>query len=45
MWVVDAPPGSIGRLWNNADPANPIDRGLYYVSFGMTFELLTDSAP
>ena len=42
MWVVDAPPGSIGRLWNNADPANPVDRGLYYASFGMTFELLTD---
>jgi hypothetical protein len=41
-WIVDAPQGSIGRLWNNADKANPIDRGLYYVSFRVTFEILSD---
>lgn len=41
-WTVEAPANSVGRLWNNADRANPIDLGLYRVSFGFTFELLPE---
>jgi hypothetical protein len=40
-WTVVAPPGSIARLWNVADPAKPVDLGLYAFSFGLTWSALT----
>jgi hypothetical protein len=42
VWEVDAPTNTLGRLWENADTATPIDRGLYRVSFRFRFELLPD---
>jgi HEAT repeat protein len=32
-WIVAAPEGSIGRLWDLTDRAHPVDRGLYKFSF------------
>jgi hypothetical protein len=43
VWECHAPDGTVGRLWNNADTANPIDRGLYRISFRFRFELLPDT--
>jgi hypothetical protein len=40
-WTVVAPPGSIARLWNVADPSKPVDLGLYEFSFGLTWSGLT----
>jgi hypothetical protein len=40
-WTVVAPPGSVARLWNVADPAKPVDLGLYEFSFGLTWSGLT----
>jgi hypothetical protein len=43
VWEVLAPEDTLGRLWNNADTANPIDRGLYRLSFRFRFELLPET--
>jgi hypothetical protein len=43
VWEAFAPEGTVGRLWNNADTANPIDLGLYLISFRFRFELLPES--
>ena len=36
-YVVQAPPGSVARLFDCSNPFNPIDRGLYEFSFVITF--------
>jgi hypothetical protein len=43
VWEVLGPEDTLGRLWNNADTANPIDRGLYRLSFRFRFELLPET--
>ena len=42
IWRVDAPEGSIGRLWAVTDPKHPNDLCLYRFSFGLQFELLPE---
>jgi hypothetical protein len=37
-WVVRAPPGSVARLWDNGNPARPVDLGLYCFSLEVRFE-------
>lgn len=37
VWIVTAPPGSIGRLWSFEDRAHAKDRGLYSFSFQIRF--------
>jgi hypothetical protein len=41
-WLVDAPAGTLARLWSRADPKKPKDLGLYRFSFQIRFELLPD---
>jgi hypothetical protein len=42
VWEVQSAENSLGRLWNNADKANPVDLGLYPISFRFRFELLPE---
>jgi HEAT repeat protein len=37
---ITAPAGSIGRLWDMSDRANPVDRGLYRFSFDILWEMV-----
>lgn len=39
-WTVYAPPGSAARLWNLSDPAHPVDRGLYFFPFSISWTAL-----
>jgi hypothetical protein len=36
-WIVTAPRGSVGRLWDVADPERPMDLGLYAFTFAIRF--------
>jgi hypothetical protein len=42
IWEVFTADNATGRLWHNEDTANPIDRGLYRLSFHFRFELLPE---
>ena len=38
-WVVDLPPGSVGRLWDiSREVKGAVNRGLYYVSLHLTIQ-------
>ena len=37
LWVVRSGPSSVGRLWNNREPRNPVDLGLYHFSFDVRY--------
>jgi hypothetical protein len=37
-WRVQSGPDSVGRLWNNRDPAHPVDLGLYRFSYRVEFD-------
>jgi hypothetical protein len=36
-WTVIAPPGSTARLWRLSDPSKPVDLGLYFFSFAISW--------
>lgn len=36
-WIVQSGPDSLGRLWDNRDPAHPVDLGLYRFSYHAEF--------
>jgi hypothetical protein len=36
-WVVRSATRSVGRLWDNSDPAHPLDLGLYEFSFDVRY--------
>jgi hypothetical protein len=38
-WMIEAPEGSAGRLWNIDDPKSTVDQGLHQFSFNIRFQL------
>jgi hypothetical protein len=43
-WVVRSGDGSLGRLWDNSDPAKPVDLGLYTFTFEVRYLALPQRA-
>ena len=36
-WKIQSGSGSVGRLWDNRDPAHPVDLGLYRFTYHVEF--------